>query len=57
MATLHRALALGITLFDTADSYGPFTNERLVGKTLRNWRDKVIIATKFGFHRDGQGNG
>ena len=54
-ATLKHALTLGINFFDTADMYGPFTNERLVGKTLRGWRDNVIIATKFGFQRNEQG--
>ncbi|MFD1744647.1 aldo/keto reductase [Rhizobium helianthi] len=48
-ATLARAVELGITLFDTAEVYGPFTNEELVGKCLRPFRDKVQIATKFGF--------
>lgn len=47
--TLHRAVELGITLFDTAEMYGPFTNEVLVGKALRAHRDRVTIATKFGF--------
>ena len=53
--TLYQALELGINFFDTADMYGPFINERLVGKVLRDQRDKVIIATKFGFHRNEQG--
>jgi aryl-alcohol dehydrogenase-like predicted oxidoreductase len=48
--TLHRAVELGVTLFDTAEVYGPFTNEVLVGKALRPLRDKVTIATKFGFN-------
>jgi aryl-alcohol dehydrogenase-like predicted oxidoreductase len=54
--TIHRALDLGITFFDTAESYGPYTNERLVGKALAGRWDEVVIATKFGFysHRDGQ---
>lgn len=47
--TLHRAVELGVSLFDTAEVYGPFTNEVLVGKGLRPYRDKVLIATKFGF--------
>lgn len=47
--TLARAVELGVTLFDTAEVYGPFTNEELVGKGLRPYRDKVLIATKFGF--------
>ena len=49
MAVIARALELGITFFDTAEMYGPFTNEVLVGKGLRAVRDKVVIATKFGF--------
>jgi aryl-alcohol dehydrogenase-like predicted oxidoreductase len=48
IATIHRALELGITFFDTADMYGPFTNERLVGRALAGRRDDVVIATKFG---------
>jgi aryl-alcohol dehydrogenase-like predicted oxidoreductase len=48
IATIHRALELGITFFDTADMYGPFTNERLVGRALAGRRDEVVIATKFG---------
>jgi aryl-alcohol dehydrogenase-like predicted oxidoreductase len=48
IATIHRALDLGVTLFDTADVYGPHTNERLVGKALAGRRDQVILATKFG---------
>ena len=48
--TLHRAVDLGVTLFDTAEVYGPFTNEILVGKALGPLRDKVKIATKFGFN-------
>ncbi len=52
MATIHRAVELGVTLFDTADMYGPYTNERLVGQALRPVRDRVLIATKFGIVRD-----
>jgi aryl-alcohol dehydrogenase-like predicted oxidoreductase len=48
LATLDRALELGVTLFDTADIYGPHTNEELLGKWLRGKRDKVVVATKFG---------
>ena len=48
LATLDRALELGVTLLDTADAYGPHTNEQLVGKALRGRRDKVVLATKFG---------
>jgi aryl-alcohol dehydrogenase-like predicted oxidoreductase len=52
-ATLHRALDLGITFFDTADAYGPFTNEELIGRTLKGHRGEIILATKFGILRDG----
>ncbi len=47
--TLHRAFDLGITFFDTAEVYGPYENEKLLGKALKTFRDKVTIATKFGF--------
>jgi aryl-alcohol dehydrogenase-like predicted oxidoreductase len=50
--TLHRAVELGVSLFDTADAYGPFINEELIGKALKPYRDKVVIATKFGFKID-----
>ena len=49
IATIHRALDCGVTLLDTAEVYGPHTNEELVGKAIRGRRDKVILATKFGF--------
>jgi aryl-alcohol dehydrogenase-like predicted oxidoreductase len=49
IATIHRAIELGVTFFDTAEVYGPFINEELLARTLKNNRDKVIIATKFGF--------
>ncbi len=49
LATLHRALELGVTMLDTADLYGPMHNERLVGKALAGKRDQYIVATKFGF--------
>ncbi|MEY2491589.1 MAG: hypothetical protein QOH24_540 [Verrucomicrobiota bacterium] len=52
LATIHRALELGITFFDTADIYGPFTNEQLLGRAIRGRRDRVVIATKFGILRD-----
>jgi len=52
IATIHRALELGINLLDTADVYGPFTNEELVGRAIKGKRDGVIIATKFGNVRD-----
>ena len=50
--TLHRARELGVTFFDTADMYGPYKNEELVGRAFQGQRDKVIIATKFGILRD-----
>ncbi|MCX6570755.1 MAG: aldo/keto reductase [Candidatus Aminicenantes bacterium] len=53
--TIHRAVELGITFFDTADMYGPFVNEELVGKALKPHRDKVVIATKFGNVRGPNG--
>lgn len=53
--TIHRAIDLGVTFFDTADMYGPFTNERLVGKALVGKRDSVVLATKFGNVRDESG--
>ncbi|MGU3545697.1 aldo/keto reductase [Methylobacterium sp. A52T] len=56
-ATLRRAVDLGITLFDTAEMYGPFENEKLVGKALAPVRDRVIIATKFGFKISETGQG
>src|SRR5439155_25836805 len=46
--TIHRAIELGITLLDTADVYGPFTNEQLVGRALKDRRERVVLATKFG---------
>jgi aryl-alcohol dehydrogenase-like predicted oxidoreductase len=49
IATLHRAIELGCTFFDTAEAYGPFTNEELLGRALADRRDQVTIATKFGF--------
>ncbi|UJR63102.1 aldo/keto reductase [Dickeya zeae] len=52
IATLHRALELGVTLLDTADMYGPHTNEILVGKAIKGKRDQVFLATKFGILRD-----
>jgi aryl-alcohol dehydrogenase-like predicted oxidoreductase len=56
IATIHRALDLGIDFLDTADMYGPFTNERLVGQAIAGRRDRVVLATKFGNVRDEQGN-
>ncbi len=52
IATIHRALELGVTFFDTSDIYGPHTNELLVGKALAGRRDEAVIATKFGIVRD-----
>ncbi|GAA4329311.1 aldo/keto reductase [Mucilaginibacter gynuensis] len=53
--TIHRAIELGVTLIDTAEVYGPYTNEELVGKALKGKRDQVVMATKFGVisHRNG----
>ena len=55
IATIHRALDLGVTFLDTADMYGPFTNEKLVGKAIRGRRDEVVVATKFGNMRGEDG--
>jgi aryl-alcohol dehydrogenase-like predicted oxidoreductase len=55
IATIHRALELGVTLLDTADMYGPFTNEKLVGRAIRDRRDRVVLATKFGNERSERG--
>src|SRR5512133_1275041 len=55
IATIHRALELGLTFFDTAEVYGPYTNEELVGRALKRHREHVIIATKFGFRFGAQG--
>ncbi len=52
IATIHRALDLGITFFDTADMYGPHANEELLGRALKGRRDQVVLATKFGVVRD-----
>jgi aryl-alcohol dehydrogenase-like predicted oxidoreductase len=55
IATLHRAIELGCTFFDTAEGYGPFTNEELLGQAFRGRRDQVVIGTKFGFRfKDGK---
>ncbi|NJD20994.1 MAG: aldo/keto reductase [Gemmatimonadetes bacterium] len=53
IATIHRALELGVTLLDTAEVYGPYANEELVGRALRGRRDQAVVATKFGFGFDG----
>ncbi len=55
VATIHRALDLGITFLDTADMYGPFTNEKLVGRAIKGRRDQVVLATKFGIIRNEKG--
>src|SRR5438552_7969837 len=52
IATIHRALELGINFLDTADVYGPYKNEELVGKAIQGKRDRVVLATKFGIVRD-----
>jgi aryl-alcohol dehydrogenase-like predicted oxidoreductase len=56
VATIHRALELGMTFLDTADMYGPFTNERLVGRTIAGRRDEVVLASKFGNQRRSDGS-
>ena len=52
IATIHRAIELGVTFLDTADVYGPHANEQLVGKAIQGKREKVVLATKFGIVRD-----
>src|SRR5882762_7534554 len=52
-ATIARAIELGCTFFDTAEAYGPFANEELLGRCLKGKRDQVVIATKFGFALEG----
>jgi aryl-alcohol dehydrogenase-like predicted oxidoreductase len=56
IATIHRALDLGVDFLDTADMYGPWTNERLVGRAIRGRRDQVVLATKFGNERGEDGS-
>ena len=56
IATIHRAIELGVDFLDTADMYGPFTNERLVGRAIADRRDQVILATKFGNERNEDGS-
>ena len=56
VATIDRALELGVTFLDTADMYGPFTNEELLGRALRGRRDRVVLATKFGNQRNPDGS-
>ncbi|MBP7146430.1 MAG: aldo/keto reductase [Acidobacteria bacterium] len=53
IATVHRAIELGVTFFDTAEAYGPYSNEELLGRALQGRRDRVVIATKFGFRLEG----
>jgi aryl-alcohol dehydrogenase-like predicted oxidoreductase len=53
VATLHRAIELGVTFLDTAESYGPYANEELLGRALKGRRDRVVLATKFGFRLEG----
>ncbi len=55
IATIHRALELGVNFLDTADMYGPYTNEELVGRAIRGRRDEVVLATKFGIVREDGG--
>ncbi len=59
LQTIHRARELGVTFFDTAEMYGPYANEELLGKALTGWRDEAVIATKFGtmVHRGAGGRG
>jgi aryl-alcohol dehydrogenase-like predicted oxidoreductase len=56
IATIHRAIELGVTLLDTADMYGPFTNERLVGRAIADRHEQVVVATKFGNERREDGS-
>src|SRR2546428_8711260 len=55
IATIHRSIELGMTFLDTADIYGPYTNEELVGRAIPGRRDKVVLAPKFGNPRSPQG--
>src|SRR5438874_2006968 len=54
--TIHRAAELGVVLLDTADQYGPYTNEELVGRAVAGRRDDYVVATKFGFVRNDDGS-
>jgi aryl-alcohol dehydrogenase-like predicted oxidoreductase len=56
IATIHRAIELGVNFLDTADMYGPFTNEQLVGRAIADRRDQVVLATKFGNERNPDGS-
>src|ERR687896_110715 len=49
IATIHRAIELGVSFLDTAEAYGPYTNEELVGRAIKGRRQQVVLATKFGF--------
>src|SRR5882762_9416880 len=55
IATIHRAIELGVTLFDTAEAYGPYMNEELLARALKGHRERVTIATKFGFKFNEKG--
>src|SRR5712691_3919400 len=55
IATIHRAIELGVTLFDTAEAYGPYANEELLARAFEGRRERVVIATKFGFKFDAKG--
>src|SRR5450631_3690023 len=55
IATIHRALELGVTFFDTAEVYGPFINEELLARALKGRRERAVIATKFGFNIGAEG--
>lgn len=57
VATLHRALELGINFLDTSDMYGPFENEKFLGGAMRGHRDRTVLATKFGIIRDSDNPG
>jgi aryl-alcohol dehydrogenase-like predicted oxidoreductase len=57
VALLRKAVESGVTLFDTAETYGPFTNEQIVGQALEPFRDRVVIATKFGFRGGNASDG
>ena len=56
IATIHRAIDRGVTMLDTAEMYGPYTNEELLGRAIRGRRDQVVIATKFGYQIDSAGS-
>lgn len=56
IATIHRAIELGVTFLDTAEAYGPYANEELVGRALKGKRDRVVLATKFGFKLENGAN-